>query len=74
MNPSEVLGSIVEAMKPGTRVVFVGYRAEDRAVAIKPVHKMSEKQARREATAHGLKWERSIESLPVQHAIVFRKP
>jgi hypothetical protein len=35
---------------------------------------MSVLQIRREATAHGLKWERSIESLPIQHAIVFRKP
>jgi ubiquinone/menaquinone biosynthesis C-methylase UbiE len=72
--PSEVLDSIVDALKPGGRVVFVEYRAEDPAVAIKPLHKMSEPQVRREATAHGLKWERSIESLPIQHAIVFRKP
>jgi len=35
---------------------------------------MSERQIRREATVHGLKWEGSIESLPIQHAIVFRKP
>jgi ubiquinone/menaquinone biosynthesis C-methylase UbiE len=59
--PSEVRDSIVDALKPGGRVVFVEYRAED-------------PQVRREATAHGLKWERSIESLPIQHAIVFRKP
>ncbi|MGX4641460.1 class I SAM-dependent methyltransferase [Massilia sp. SYSU DXS3249] len=72
--PSEVLDSIVDALKPGGRVVFVEYRAEDPAVAIKPLHKMSERQIRREATAHGLTWERSIESLPIQHAIVFRKP
>lgn len=72
--PAEVLDSIVDALKPGGRVVFVEYRAEDPAVAIKPLHKMSEQQVRREATAHGLKWERSIESLPIQHAIVFRKP
>lgn len=72
--PSELLDSLVEALKPGGRVVFVEYRAEDPAVAIKPLHKMSERQVRREATAHGLKWERSIESLPIQHAIVFRKP
>jgi len=72
--PSEVLDSIVDALKPGGRVVFVEYRAEDPAIAIKPLHKMSEPQIRREATAHGLKWERSIESLPIQHAIVFRKP
>jgi precorrin-6B methylase 2 len=72
--PAEVLDSIVGALKPGGRVVFVEYRAEDPEVAIKPLHKMSELQVRREATAHGLKWERSIESLPIQHAIVFRKP
>jgi ubiquinone/menaquinone biosynthesis C-methylase UbiE len=72
--PSEVLDSIVSALKPGGRVVFVEYRAEDPAVAIKPLHKMSESQVRREAAAHGLNWERSIESLPIQHAIVFRKP
>ena len=72
--PAEVLGSIIDALKPGGRVVFVEYRAEDPAVAIKPLHKMSERQVRREATAHGLKWERSIKSLPIQHAIVFRKP
>lgn len=72
--PAEVLDSIVEALKPGGRVVFVEYRAEDPSVAIKPLHKMSERQVRREATAHGLKWERSITSLPLQHAIVFRKP
>ncbi|QJD99064.1 class I SAM-dependent methyltransferase [Massilia forsythiae] len=71
--PLEVLDSIVEALKPGGRVAFVEYRAEDPAVAIKPLHKMSEPQVRREATAHGLKWERSIESLPSQHAIVFRQ-
>jgi len=72
--PSEVLDSIVAALKPGGRVVFVEYRAEDPAVAIKPLHKMSEPQIRREATAHGLKWERTIGSLPIQHVIVFRKP
>jgi len=72
--PAEVLDSIVSALKPGGRVVFVEYRAEDPAVAIKPLHKMSKSQIRREATAHGLQWDRSIESLPIQHAIVFRKP
>jgi ubiquinone/menaquinone biosynthesis C-methylase UbiE len=72
--PSEVLDSIVGALKPGGHIVFVEYRAEDPAIAIKPLHKMSERQVRREATAHGLRWERSIESLPIQHVIVFRKP
>jgi precorrin-6B methylase 2 len=72
--PSEVLDSIVAALKHGGRVVFVEYRAEDPAIAIKPLHKMSQAQVRREAAVHGLLWERSIESLPIQHVIVFRKP
>jgi ubiquinone/menaquinone biosynthesis C-methylase UbiE len=71
--PAEVLDSIVGALKLGGRVVFVEYRAEDPAIAIKPLHKMSKAQIQREATAHGLMLERSIESLPIQHADVFRK-
>ncbi len=72
--PSEVMDSLVRAMKPGGRIVFVEYRAEDPAVAIKALHKMSEAQVRREAGAHGLTWERTITALPIQHVIVFRKP
>lgn len=71
--PRELLSSIVCALKPGGRVVFVEYRAEDPAVPIKALHKMSEAQVRREATAQGLAWERTSASLPIQHAIVFRK-
>lgn len=72
--PSEVIDSLVRAMKPGGRIVFVEYRAEDPAVEIKPLHKMSEVQVRREAGAHGLAWERTVTALPLQHVIVFRKP
>lgn len=72
--PDEVLDSIVRALKPGGKVVFVEYRAEDPKVPIKPVHKMSEAQVRLEATRHGLQWERTIATLPIQHVIVFRKP
>ena len=72
--PSEVMDSLVRSMKSGGRIVFVEYRAEDPAVDIKPLHKMSEVQVRREANAHGLTWERTITALPIQHVIVFRKP
>lgn len=72
--PSEVIDSLVRAMKPGGRIVFVEYRAEDPAVEIKPLHKMSEVQVRREAGVHGLAWERTVTALPLQHVIVFRKP
>jgi ubiquinone/menaquinone biosynthesis C-methylase UbiE len=71
--PYEVLGSIVRALRPGGRLVFVEYRAEDAGVPIKALHKMSEAQVRREVQALPLAWERSVESLPWQHVIVFRK-
>ena len=72
--PREVLQSIVRACKPGGRVVFVEYRAEDPRVPIKPLHKMSEAQIRREAGAVGLVWERTAGTLPWQHVVVFTKP
>ena len=46
---------------------------EDDAVPIKPVHKMSQAQIRREVTRHGLAWERTADALPWQHVVVFRK-
>ncbi len=71
--PHEVLASIVRALKPGGRLVFVEYRAEDPQVPIKALHTMSEVQIKREAAVHALAWERSVSSLPWQHLVVFRK-
>ena len=71
--PYEVLASIVQALKPGGRVVFVEYRAEDASVPIKPLHKMSEAQVKTEAARHPLTWERTLGGLPWQHVVVFRK-
>lgn len=71
--PYEVLASITRAVKPGGRVVFVEYRAEDPRVPIKPLHKMSEAQIRREAELHPLVWERTANDLPWQHVVIFRR-
>ena len=71
--PHEMLNSIVRALRPGGRVVFVEYRAEDPQVPIKPLHKMSEAQVRLEASQHSLVWERTANSLPWQHVVIFRK-
>jgi SAM-dependent methyltransferase len=72
--PYEVMRSLIRALKPGGRVVLVEYRGEDPAVPIKPLHKMSEAQIRREMSVLPLTWERTSERLPLQHIIVFRKP
>ena len=71
--PYEVMASILKALKPGGRVVFVEYKAEDPRVPIKPLHKMSEAQIKREAAVFGLDWERTVSTLPWQHVVVFRK-
>ena len=71
--PFEVMESVVRALKPGGRVVLVEYRAEDPKVPIKPLHKMSEAQVKKEAAAHALVYERTASTLPWQHVVVFRK-
>jgi predicted methyltransferase len=67
------MDSIVAALKPGGRVYLVEYRLEDPAVAIKERHKMSEKQARLEMEAVGLRFVENIGVLPQQHILVFSK-
>jgi SAM-dependent methyltransferase len=71
--PAEVMASVLKALKPNGRVVFVEYRAEDPAVPIKALHKMSEAQVRKEMSGLPLAWERGSERLPLQHMFVFRK-
>jgi precorrin-6B methylase 2 len=72
--PHEVLASLVRAVRPGGRIVFVEYRGEDANVPIKALHKMTEKQVRLEAAAHDLVWERTARTLPWQHVLVFKRP
>ena len=71
--PYEVMVSLMTALKPGGRVVFVEYKAEDSRVPIKPLHKMSEAQIRREAAIFALDWEQTVSTLPWQHVVIFRK-
>ena len=71
--PYEVMASVLKALKPGGRVAFVEYKAEDPRVPIKPLHKMSEAQIKREAAVFPLDWERTVSTLPWQHVVVFRK-
>ena len=71
--PYEVIRSIISALKPGGRIVFVEYKSEDTGVPIKPLHKMSEAQIKREASVFALEWERTVSKLPWQHVVIFRK-
>lgn len=71
--PFEVMTKVREALKPGGRVVFVEYRKEDAAVRIKEVHKMSVKQLQKEMNAVGLVLVGTVETLPLQHIVIFEK-
>lgn len=71
--PFEVMTKVREALKPGGRVAFVEYRKEDPAVRIKEVHKMSVKQLEDEMNAVGLVRVRAVETLPLQHLVIFEK-
>ncbi|MCS6862789.1 MAG: class I SAM-dependent methyltransferase [Abditibacteriales bacterium] len=73
-HPYEMTQAMVRALKPGGRLVFVEYRLEDPRVPIKLVHKMSEKQVRREMSVFpSLQWIETLDILPRQHIIIFRK-
>jgi ubiquinone/menaquinone biosynthesis C-methylase UbiE len=71
--PYEMMREICAALKPGGRVVLVEFRAEDPNVPIKEVHKMSEKQVRKEMAPLPLVWVETNRVLPWQHIIVFKK-
>jgi ubiquinone/menaquinone biosynthesis C-methylase UbiE len=71
--PFEMTRAMIQALKPGGRLVLVEYRGEDPAVPIKPLHKMTVAQVRKEMTVHPVAFEQTIATLPRQHIIVFRR-
>ena len=73
-HPYEMIESMIAGLKPGGRIVFVEYRAEDPDVPIKLLHKMSEAQVKKEMTVHPqLSFAETLEDLPRQHIIIFKK-
>lgn len=71
--PQKMLDHIRESLKPGGRLVLLEYRAEDPKVPIRPEHKMTVAQVRAEVQPEGFRFERTIEVLPQQHIIIFRR-
>ena len=73
-HPREMMAGILAGLKPGGRVALVEYRGEDAKVNIKPLHRMTEAQAKKEMAAAGLEHVETINVLPLQHLMIFRKP
>jgi precorrin-6B methylase 2 len=72
-HPFEMTEAMVRALKPGGRLCFVEYRAEDPEVPIKPLHKMTEKQVKKEMEPHPVRFVDTLDVLPRQHIIFFEK-
>ena len=72
--PREMALSIFQSLKQKGRLILIEYREEDPGVPIKLLHKMSEKQARKEICEVGFVWKETLDFLPQQHFMVFEKP
>jgi ubiquinone/menaquinone biosynthesis C-methylase UbiE len=73
-HPYEMAEKMVDALKPGGRMVFVEFRMEDDKVPIKLVHKMTERQVIKEMGPFAeMEHTKTIGTLPWQHIIIFTK-
>lgn len=71
--PAEMLAAIRKSLSEDGLVVLAEFRAEDPAVPIKPLHKMTKAQATKELTACGFELAREFDRLPWQHLLFFKK-
>ncbi len=72
-DPVSVLRQVKQSLKPKGLLVLVEFREEDASVPIKPLHKMSKAQIKKEMSANGFTLERSYDKLPWQHLLFFKK-
>ncbi|MEN7342691.1 MAG: class I SAM-dependent methyltransferase [Pseudomonadota bacterium] len=73
-HPYEMSAAIAAGLKSGGKLVLIEYREEDPSVNIKPLHKMSEAQVKKEMAAVDLVWRETLDVLPQQHFLIFEKP
>jgi ubiquinone/menaquinone biosynthesis C-methylase UbiE len=71
--PQEMMTGITQALKPNGRVALVEYKGENPFIAIKPLHKMTERQVIREMEAVGLVWKETKRDISQQHLLIFAK-
>ncbi len=72
-HPSEMLESLHRAVRPGGKIYLLEFRGEDPRVPIKPLHKMTEAQARLELESAGFRFVSNRRELPWQHFMVFER-
>lgn len=72
-HPEHMLRAMRKSLKANGRLVLVEFRAEDDKVPIRPLHKMSKKQIRKELEANGFKLVKEFDKLPWQHMMFFAR-
>jgi ubiquinone/menaquinone biosynthesis C-methylase UbiE len=72
-HPEHMLAAMREALAPDGKAVLVEYRAEDRNVPIKPEHKMTKEQIKKEWLPNGFKLAKEFDRLPWHHMMWFEK-
>jgi ubiquinone/menaquinone biosynthesis C-methylase UbiE len=71
--PAAMLAHLRAALSAKGTMALVEFREEDPLVPIKPLHKMSKAQIRREMTANGLAFVSEYDGLPWQHLMFFAR-
>lgn len=72
-HPEHQIKAIRAALKPTGLVALVEYRGEDSSVPIKPEHKMTKAQIRKEWLPLGFTVDREFDGLPWQHLVLLKK-
>ena len=68
-----MLSAIGKSLKPKGHIVLLEFRAEDKKVPIKPLHKMTKVQIQKELSANGFELVNSYDKLPWQHMMFFQR-
>lgn len=71
--PQEMLRKIRQSLTPDGRLVLLEYRKEDPDVPIRPEHKMSIAGVKAEVEPEGFRLEKTLDVLPRQHILIFKK-
>ncbi|TFV94427.1 class I SAM-dependent methyltransferase [Algoriphagus kandeliae] len=71
--PEEMLQNLRKSLKSDGKILLIEYRGEDPSVPIKPLHKMTVRQAKKELEANGFELVENGQFLKIQHFLVFQK-
>jgi len=72
-HPEQMLQAIRASLKPNGRVALAEFRAEDRKVPIKKLHKISKEKILKEFEPNGFKLVEEFDELPWQHLMFFER-